>query len=209
MRRGIRVALALIFATVAWVRPNHAAAADEAGRWSRRTIVPEIGFGFGFGQELTTLRFQLGASVFVIDGLAVGLTLSDTVLLYSTSLQDDFPGLKQQIPTNVFEMTPSLRYVFLRQAPVSPYVQAGVGPSFFNHRGGVFGHWLAAPGVLISLGPHIALDAGVVFFGRFVPSECNAAFDYEIDGQAIRVVNGFCSFGWGPRLGLVAAFGGR
>ncbi len=202
-----RAVVALIAVLATW--PTQASAGDdERGRpWARGTALPTFGFGVGLGRDVTSLHFALGGRYFVTHGLAVGLTLSDSVSIFSSRLKSEYPGIEKQIPTNVFEITPSLQYVFFRSRWFSPYAYAGVGPSFFNNRRGTFGHWTAGPGAYIRLGGPVFLDVGVGFRGLFPVARCNDAFEYVSGGEAVQL-SSRCAFGWGPNIGLVVAFGG-
>lgn len=202
VQRLVALALALGLAPAsAWARD------DERGRpWARGTALPTFGFGVGLGRDVTSLRFALGGRYFVANGLAVGLTLSDSVSILSSRLKSDYPGIERHVPTNVFEITPSLQYVFFRSRWFSPYVYGGVGPSFFNNRNGTFGHWTAGPGAYIGLGGPVFLDVGVGFRGLFPVGRCNDAFEYSTGGGSVKFSGG-CAFGWGPNIGIVVAFG--
>lgn len=204
---GIGIAAAIAIATM----PTEAAARDyrpgQVRPWGRGTVLPSFGFGVGIGRDFTSLGFGLGASYFVANGFAVGLSLSDSVLILKDSLKSEFPGVGKQIPTNVFSLTPTLQYVFFRSRWFSPYVHAGVGPAFFNNQRGTVGAWLAGPGAFIGIGGPVFLDIGVDFFGKFPTGKCNRAYTYESEGSAVQF-QGFCSFGWSPNIGIVVAFGG-
>jgi hypothetical protein len=205
------VAMAAVACAVV-AAPNSARAVDdERGRpWARGTVMPTLGFGLGLGQDLTQISFGLGASYFVWHGLSIGLSLTDRILIYSSSFKNRLPGVEDQIPTNIFRITPNAQYVFYRSRWFSPYVYAGLGPTFFNNQGGVHAHWVGGPGAYIGLGGPIFLDVGVNFTGMFPRDRCDDAFVYQAPtGERGQVLEGVCSFGWGPRIGLVLAFGGR
>lgn len=172
--------------------------------WGRGILMPNLGVGAGFSSSLSVVSIGLGVNYFLANGFAVGLGLSDTIFIYSRSLRADFPGIEDQVSTNLFRVMPQLQYVFLRNRWFSPYAFAGVGPVFLNHGGGTVGEWTAGPGAYIGLGGPVYLDVGVGFSARFPQDKCNDAFVYN--GQ---VVLDACSFRWGPRIGFVLAFGGR
>lgn len=184
------------------------AADDERGRpWARGTWMLGGGPGLGFGADVTQLSLEIGGRYFVVNGLAVGLTLSDSILFYSSTLKSDFPGIQKRVPNNVFRIVPQLQYVFFRNRWFSPYVLGGVGPAFMNHGSGTHGYWRASPGAYIGLGNSgLFLDIGMQFDGMFPVSRCENAI---VDGMSGYRPPGLCSFGWGPRIGLVGAFGGR
>lgn len=183
---------------------------DEPVPWQRGTFVPQLALGLDYGSDLVTVGFGLGASYFFARGLSIGLTFHDTVLLYSDGLEASHPGLNRQIPTNAFQITPRLQWVLVQRHRFSPYLGVGVGPTFFNNDEGTYGHWLAGPGAYIGLTRALYLDLAVDFAGMFPVGRCNESFTYHTAaGDGIPLIEGFCSFGWGPRLGLVLAFGGR
>ncbi len=211
-RRLASLVLAVVAAsTVAWVGDASAADDERGNPWAKGTIRPSVGLGFGYSPELVTLRFGVGASYFVANGFSLGLHLDDEVLIYSKQFKSDFPGIEDQLPTNAFRMTPIAQWVFFRRPRFSPYVFGGVGPVFFNHDNGVVGHWVAGPGAYISIAGPVYLDVGVAFSGMFPAGKCNNAFEYSApSGNLVQAeVNGYCQFGWGPRLGIVISFGKR
>lgn len=194
----------------AWSAPAKAADDDQGRPWARGTLVPSFGFGFGYSRDLISLGFGLGASYYIANGFSVGLQLDDQVLIYSKSLKADLPNIENQIPTNVFRLTPVAQWVFVRRPRFSPYVFGGVGPAFFNNDNGVFGHWTAGPGAYIGVGGPLYIDLGVGFSGMFPTDACNDAFVYEPEtgfSPGVQVLE-YCSFRWGPRLGIVLSFGG-
>lgn len=211
MRRA-RIACTAALALAGWlgVSPSAGAAEDERGRpWAKGTVVPNFGFGFGYSQDLISLSFGVGASYFIAHGFSLGLHVDDEILIYSDALERDLPDLENQLPTNVFSLTPVAQWVFLRRPRFSPYVFAGLGPVFFNNDNGVFGHWTAGPGAYIGVGGPVWIDLGVAFSGLFPTQQCNESFEYQpsaTGAEPIPVLD-YCSFRWGPRLGLVLALG--
>ena len=175
--------------------------------WGRGVLLPSIGAGASFSSYLSTVSIGLGASYFVANGLAFGLSVTDTVFIYSRGLRAEYPGIADQVTTNMVRVMPSLQYVFWRGRRFAPYVFGGAGPVFLNHGGGTVGEWSAGPGAFIGLGGPVFLDLGVGFSARFPKDKCDAAFYYsgpDAEGQVLDA----CSFRWGPRIGLVLAFGG-
>jgi hypothetical protein len=200
-------ALTGLLAVATW-SDEAAAADDERGRpWARGTWMVGGGPGFGWGSDVFHLHLEVGGRYFVANGFSLGLSLADTIIIYSSSLKDEFPGIQKRIPTNVFRLVPNLQYVFFRNRYFSPYVQAGVGPAFMNHGSGTHGYWRASPGAYIGLGSSgVFLDIGVQFDGMFPVDRCNDAITDEMTGIS---PGGLCSFGWGPRIGIVGTFGGK
>ncbi len=175
--------------------------------WGRGIFMPSIGLGAGFQPSYTQLSLSIGGSYFVAKGLALGLGVSDTIFIFSQDFRATYPGIEKQVATNMLRVMPNLRYVFWRNRRFSPYVQGGVGPVFLNHGGGTIGEWNAGPGAYIGLGGPVFLDLGVGFSARFPRETCDRAFFYDSPDVAGQVIDA-CSFRWGPRLGLVVAFGG-
>ncbi len=205
LRLASACALAIVLAT-----PSVALAArdgDPKRPWGRGTLMPTFGFGLGLGRDATQIGLGVGVRYFVVGGLGVGLSLSDSITIFSESLKSEFPGLTKRIPTNTFRITPSLQYVFYRSRWFSPYVHAGVGPSIFNNGRGVVGHWVAGPGAYIGIGGPVYLNVGVEFSSMFPSGKCNRAYRYSGDTPDVQF-DGFCGFNWGPNLGIVVAFGG-
>ena len=208
-------AAALAFGLLA---PSFDAIAGDDPRvrpWGRGTTLVGPGFGLGLGSATTQLDFSLDGKHFVANGLALGLNLSDSVLILHQSLKDQYPGLNKKIPTNIFRLVPMLQFVFYRSRWFSPYVEAGVGPAFFNNRRGTFGHWIAGPGAYINLRGPVYLDIGVDFFGDFPVGRCQARFTATVpDATRMNATtkvsfDNRCVFGWMPKIGLVVALGGR
>lgn len=177
---------------------------EPALPFEKGTILPEFGFGFGWSDDLFVLSPRLGARYFVIDGLSFGGYLEDDIFLYSDDFKAAFPGLTDQVTTNVFKIVPLAQYVFYRSRWFSPYVVAGLGPAFFNNGGGIWGQWVASPGFFIGTGSPVFIDLGVLFSGMFPTDRCNEAFEYN--GSQI-FEDPYCNFTWGPKLGIVVALG--
>ncbi len=175
--------------------------------FGKGTWLPTFGLGAGgFFSDIANVSVGLGFNYFLVHGLSAGLSFSDTILIYRSALKAQYPGIEDSLPTNIFDITPSLRYVFLRSRRFSPYVFAGAGPVFFNHGAGTHGQWAAGPGVFFNVGGPLFVNVSVTFSSMFPVDRCNDAVTYESDEGAIQL--GVCSFQWGPQLGAVLAFGG-
>lgn len=178
---------------------------DEKGRpWARGTWGVSPILGFGISRDLIPLTFGVGGSYFIANGLAVGLSVQDTVLIYTSSFKSRFPDVENQVPTNSVYVTPTARYVFYRNHRFSPYVFGGLGPVFFNHGGGTRGFWMAGPAVLIGVGGPIYLNLGITFSGIFPTDKCLESFEYtppDSPGTVVQFDLG-CGFGWGPSIGI-------
>lgn len=183
------------------------ARADDGKPFGKGTPRFSLGVGAGFSESLTVLSIGASGGYFIVNGLELGGQIDDTFLIWSPETKAEFPRINKEIPSNVFRVTPTLRWVFLRTRWFSPYVRAGVGPTILNNGGGVLGHWLAQPGAFIGVGRHVYIDLGVSFSMNFPTTDCRKAFTYAPDPDgASAEVTGFCGFQWAPRLGLTVAF---
>jgi len=209
--RGVGLAAALA-STVALAWPGEAAAAPRDDRpWGRGVLRPTFGLSpWGlFNQDVASLSFGLGFNYFIVNGLSLGLGVSDTIFIYRSAYKARYPGIDTQLPTNMLEVTPTLQYVFFRSRRFSPYVYGGVGPVFFNHGAGTHGQWVGGPGVYINVTGPLYVSLGVGFSGLFPGGRCNEALTYQPEdplGQGVLL--DLCSFRWGPQVGMVVAFGG-
>lgn len=178
--------------------------------WGRGTLAPSVGGGFAYSSELTVPTFGVGVSYFAFDGVSFGLTLDDSMLIYSRQLKGRLFEISSQLPTNIARVLPTVQWVFLRRPRFSPYVSVGLGPALFNNGHGVFGNWVLGPGVLIAIAGPVYLDLGVAFSGFFPRGRCNAGFVYKPNSDAATAIDvlDYCSFRWSARLGVVVAFGG-
>jgi hypothetical protein len=212
--RQTAIVLAMLSSALALgLAPRTAAAGeDEQGRpFARGTIIPRLGFGFGYSPDLITLGWGLGAGYFVVDGLEVGATVSGTHLIWGRDLKREFPGIEDQLPNALIEITPGLRYVFYRSRWFSPYIFAGVGPTFVTHNAPapVMAHWSAGPGFFIGLGRRVFLDISVQFSGRFPGPQCTEAFTDTFttaDGPVELQAAGLCGVRWRPGIGVGLRF---
>lgn len=217
-RRGIArarslTAAAVLASTAALAWPTDAAAAPRDDRpWGRGVMRPTFGLSpWGlFNPDVASLSFGLGFNYFIINGLSLGLGVSDTIFIYRSAFKAQYPGIEDQLPTNMVELTPSLQYVFFRHRRFSPYVYSGVGPVFFNHGAGTHGQWVAGPGVYINVAGPLYASLGVGFSGMFPGGRCNDALTYrpESAGTGGSLLLDLCSFRWGPQIGFAVAFGG-
>lgn len=201
----------MLTAALALAAPQSAEAAPRRDDrpWGRGLAVPSFGIGAGgLFSDIANVSFGLGFNYFIINGLSVGLSFSDTILIYRSTIRAQYPGIEDALPTNIFSITPNVQYVFYRSPRFSPYVGAGVGPVFFNHGGGVHGRWTAGPGVYINVVGPLFIDVGIGFSGMFPSDACNEAWTYTPSTDTGSVVLDVCSFQWGPRIGPVLAFGG-
>lgn len=175
--------------------------AGEALPWGRRRASLAVGVEVNVPSSLTVVAPGVRAGYFVADGLELGAEVDVALLLWSPADFTAHPGLATRAPGLAVRVTPTLRYVFLRQPGFSPYLLGGAGPTIWNHGGGVAGHWTASPGALIHLGGRIYLDLAIRFSGSFPGQACQRAFTV-----AGGVVPGYCGFQFGPRVGFTFAF---
>lgn len=186
--------------------PSEAGAVPLSERpWKKGTLSPgfDLGAGSFFG-DVPNIGFRLGLHYYLVNGLALGLTLSDEILIYRDSFKARYRGIEEQLPTNAFELTPTLRYVFFRSRWFSPYVFAGVGPVFLNHDAGVHGQWLGGPGVYLNVRGPLYVNVAVSFSGMFPSGRCNDAVTYESASEQVGL--DICSFQWSPQLGVALEF---
>lgn len=196
---------------LAWSSTAEAAEPRDDRPWGRGTMVPTFGLGAGgLFSDIATLNFGLGFNYYIVNGLSAGLSFSDTILIYKSAFKARYPGIEDQLPTNVFDITPTLQYVFFRSRRFSPYVYGGAGPVFFNHGAGTYGQWVAGPGVFLNVAGPLYVNLGVGFSGIFPTDQCQDALTYTpSDPDGTPLLLDLCSFRWGPQLGMVLAFGGK
>lgn len=199
--------------------------------WGKRRGSLGVGAGVSISSSLTVVTPGLRGGYYVVDGLELGGEVELGVLMWSAADFTAHPGLASTAPGLALRVTPTLRYVFLRQPGFSPYLLAGAGPTIWNHGAGVAGHWTASPGALIYLGGlggsggsggpggpggpggsggrtgsdggrgAVYLDLAIRFSGTFPGRSCHGAF--TVGGAD---VPGYCGFQFGPRLGFTVAF---
>lgn len=192
--------------------PHAQAREDEQGRpFGRGTVLPRVGLGFGYSQDLLSISWGVGAGYFVVNGLELGASIGGTHLIWGRDLKAEYPGIEDKLPGTLIEITPTLRYVFFRNKWFSPYAVAGVGPTFLtnNAPAPTIGHWMAGPGFYIGLGPHVFLDIAVRFSGRFPRDTCSDAFTDVFatsEGTVQLEMTGFCGFAWSPSIGIGFGF---
>lgn len=208
MRRALSLALSLLtlltLPATAAAKPFSREPDDKP--WVRGTLMPSFGLGGSFGSRGGgSLLIAGGLSYFFINNLGLGLSLRNFTTFLPPSLKRDYPGIEKQIPTNEFSVIPGMTLVLYRSYRFSPFVNAGVGPVFLNHKRGVVGEWNAGPGVLIGLGRMLALSLGVNFSMRFPADRCDAAYRYQ--GGDYSVSFNSCGVRWGIQGGLVFGFG--
>jgi hypothetical protein len=197
-------------AAVALAPSDANARPDQKGRpFGKGTFQPSLGLGASFGDpDINVVNLGLGARYFPVNGLGPGLSVDDTILIYTKSLKADFPGIEDQTPTNIVRLMPSLQWIFVRTRWFSPYVLGGVGPVFYNNGRGTVGQWLAGAGAYIGIGGPVFISLGVNFTGPFPRSDCLDAFTYNVpppNQQSIQLSS--CSYNISPTIGLALAFG--
>jgi hypothetical protein len=194
-----------------WLAPGRAGA-SEGLPWGKGRGSLGVGAGVSISSSLTVVSPGVRGGYFVVDGLELGGEVELGVLMWSAADFTAHPGLAATAPGLALRVTPTIRYVFLRQPGFSPYLLAGVGPTVWNHShggDGVAGHWTASPGALIHLGQlgdgarrsQVYLDLAIRFSSTFPGRSCHRAF--TVGGAD---VPGYCGFQFGPRLGFAFAF---
>ncbi len=207
----VALPLSLSLALAALMVPQQASARPlslipDDRPWTRGTLMPSFGLGGSFGSRGGgSLLVGAGLNYFFVNNLSVGLHLRNFTTFLPPGLKSEFPGIEKQIPTNEFSLIPGMTAILYRSYRASPYVFAGVGPVFLNHKRGVIAEWNAGPGVLIGLGQRMAIDLGLNFSMRFPGDRCETAYTYA--GTEGSVVFNACGFRWGIRAGLVFGFG--
>jgi hypothetical protein len=204
VRLALPLALSLVALApaVASARPFSLQPDDKP--WGRGTLMPSLALGGSFGSRGGgSLLVGAGLTYFVVNNLGLRLSLTNFTTFLPKSYETEYPGLKKSIPTNEFSITPGVMVVLYRNYRFSPYIHAGVGPVFLNHKRGVIGEWNAGPGVLIGLGRRLAINLGVSFSSRFPSEKCETAYQYQ--GQD--VFYNPCGFRWNINVGLVFGFG--
>lgn len=209
MRRAWLVCASL--AALLWAPSAHARPDAQGRPFGKGTIIPRLGFGFGYGADLLSLRWGVGAGYFVANGLEIGGIVGGTHLLWNGDMRATYPGIERRLPNAFIEITPLLRYVFFRSPYFSPYIFAGVGPTMMTNNAPdpVIGHWTAGPGFYIGLGRYVFLDISVSFASRFPSQICKDAFTDTFEtpeGPVQLEVSGFCGFRWMPGIGIGASF---
>ena len=210
MRRVLSI-LSVLGMALLWA-PDAEARKDEQGRpFAKGTVIPRIGFGLGWNDDLVSVSWTVGAGYFLVDGLELGGTVGGSHMIWSPDLKEELPGIEDKLPGTLMEITPMLRYVFWRNKYFSPYAFAGVGPTFLtnNEPAPVLGHWTAGPGFAIGIGSHVFLDLSVSFSGRFPTDTCEEAFTDVFEGSegpTQFTLGGMCGFRWSPRFGIGFAF---
>jgi hypothetical protein len=210
VRRALPLTVSLLAAALLW--PSVAAARPFSPQpddkpWTRGTLMPSFGLGGSFYRGGGgNLLVAAGLNYFVVNNLALGLNLRNFSTFLPSYYKMDYPGIEKQIPTNEFSMIPGVTVMLYRSYRFTPYIYAGVGPVFLNHKRGVVGEWNSGPGFLIGIGRRMALDIGVNFSMRFPGDKCDAAYSYNGSGGNA-VFFGACGLRWGIRAGLVFGFG--
>ncbi len=202
--------LAGLLCFFAYLSSAHAKPGEGHRPWAKGTLAPSVGGGFAYSSDVLVPSVGAGLGFLAFDGLSCGLSFDGNVLVYSRGRKGRFSNLSDQVPTNVVRVLPTVQWVFLRRPRLSPYVSASLGPAVLNNGHGVFGSWMAAPGVLIGLAGPVYLDLGMGFSGFIPRNRCNKAFAYTPSGgsgASTQVVD-YCTFRWGLRLNVVLAFGG-
>ena len=209
MRLALPLAVSLLAAPLA--SPTSAAARPFSAQpddrpWGRGTLMPSFGLGGSFYRGGGgNLLVAAGVNYFVVNNLALGLTLRNFTTFLPSSYKQAYPGIEKSIPTNEFSLIPGLTLILYRSFRASPYISGGIGPVFLNHKRGVVAEWNAGPGVLIGIGRMFAIDLGVSFSMRFPDARCEEAFSYA--GTDATVYFNACGLRWGIRGGLVFGFG--
>lgn len=178
MSRVLPLALSLLTAL-----PANAAAKAPERPWGRGTLMPSFAVGGSLLIDNPGARVQVagGLSYYVIDNLAVGLSLRN-LSRFLGSEEASYPGVTSQIATNEFSVTPGLTTMLHRGRIVSPILGLGAGPIVMNNRLGVIGEVVFTPAMLIRVHPRVALNLGFEVSVRFPRARTRGAYeDASID----------------------------
>lgn len=178
MRRVLPLVLSL---ATALPLPANAAEPPAARRpWSRGTLMPSAALGVSVLVDSPgSLQLSGGLSYFVVDHLALGLSLRSSTSFLAEYVRTNYPDVEKQIATHEFSVTPVVTVVPHRGYLVSPFVGVGVGPVILNHQHGVLGEFVVTPGVLLKLAKQVALTMAIEIAARFPGDRKRDAYRYD------------------------------
>jgi len=202
VRLALPLALSLVALTPAVASAKPFSLQPDDKPWGRGTLMPSIALGGSFNRGGGgSLLVGAGLTYFVVNNLGLRLHLTNFTTFLPQAFKD--AGTDKLIPTNEFSLTPGVMVVLYRNYRFSPYIHAGVGPVFLNHKRGVVGEWSAGPGFLIGITRRFALNLGISFSSRFPSDKCETA--YNVNNIAYNYNP--CGFRWNINVGLVFGFG--
>ena len=127
MRRALPLVLSL---AAALPLPVNAAEPPATRRpWPRGTLMPSLALGASVLVDRPggTLQLSGGLSYFVVDHLALGLSLRSSTSFLVEYVRTYHPGVEKQIATHEFSVTPVVTVVPHRGYLISPFIGVGVG----------------------------------------------------------------------------------
>lgn len=179
MRRALPLVLSL---AAALPLPVNAAEPPATRRpWPRGTLMPSLALGASVLVDRPggTLQLSGGLSYFVVDHLALGLSLRSSTSFLVEYVRTYHPGVEKQIATHEFSVTPVVTVVPHRGYLISPFIGVGVGPVILNHQHGVLGEFVVTPGVLLKLAKQVALTMAIEIAARFPGDRKRDAYRYD------------------------------
>ena len=202
-QRVLPLALSLLTALPA----NAAAKAPDRLPWGCGTLMPSftVGGSLLIDQPGTKLQVAGGLHYYVIDNLAVGLSLRN-LSRFLGSEEASYPGITSQIATNEFSVTPGLTVMLHRGRIVSPILGLGAGPIVMNNRLGLIGEVVFTPAMLIRVHPRVALDLGFEVSLRFPRARTRGTYEHPSIDDTVYFPNplhiGFqVGVAFGPKVG--------
>ena len=126
-------------------------------------IAPEVGYNLT-DKWAVALSVGFGTS----NNSVVGNWADNGGAIYS---QQTVNGTKLEESNNYFMINPYARYTFYKTAPVSFFVDGGVGFKFFNHEGGNQMSVGVRPGISFAATPKLSLVATTGYLGYLKNSE--------------------------------------
>ena len=204
MQRVLPLALSVLTALPASV------AAQEPDRrpWGRGTLMPSFAVGGSLllDRPGATVQVVGGLGYYVADNLAVGLSLRNLSRFLGSELESAYPGVKSQIATNEFSVTPGLTVMAHRGRIVSPILGLGAGPIVMNNRLGVIGEVVFTPAMLIRVHPRVALNLGFEVSLRFPRARTRGTYEHPSIDYTVYFPNplhvGFqVGVAFGPKVG--------
>jgi len=204
------VALGIGLAWSAPVAAKPSAESQDDRPWGKGLLVPSFGLGGSFSGGAGSLfagalSFGGGASYFVANGVAVGLSFNNDIRFFSQSARDDFPGVEDNLPTYSGRLTPQVTFVPFRSRRFSPYLRGGLGPVFLNNGGGVLAEWSVAVGGWVGIGKRAALDIGLGASQSFPGSRCDDSWSFTASNGNVVDGRANCGLFFYPQIGIVFA----
>jgi hypothetical protein len=127
-------------------------------------IAPEVGYNLS-DKWAVAMAVGFGTSN---NSNVAGSWRDDNDAIYS---QQSINGTKLEESSNYFMINPYARYTFYKTAPVSFFVDGGIGFKFFNHEGGNQMSVGVRPGISFAATKKLSLVASTGYLGYLKNSE--------------------------------------